>query len=94
MVPKFPQMGWCESPPFFCAASETSIDVIDKILHEVNLPEHPFEEHMIVYQTDNPNHRIKAAVTYANIVELFVYGFIAATNNPSLSHLTHFLGQY
>ena len=45
---------------------------------------------MIAYQTDNPSHRIKSSVTYTNIVEVFVYDFIAETNNPSLSHLTHF----
>ena len=31
----------------------------------------------------------KEAVTYTNLVEVFVNEFIAATNNPSLSHLTH-----
>ena len=45
---------------------------------------------MVEYQTDNPRHRIKAAVIYKNLVGLFVYDFIAATKNPSLSHLTHF----
>ena len=44
VVPNCLQMRWCKSPPFFCAASETSRDVIDVILHEVNLSENPFEE--------------------------------------------------
>jgi len=42
------QMGWCESaPPFFCAASETAHDVIEFLLQEVTLPEHPFENKML-----------------------------------------------
>ena len=90
VVPNYLQMGWCESPPFFCSASETAIDFIDTLLHEVNLPDKHFEDHMISYQTENPRHRIKSAVTYTNMVEVFVYDFIAATNNPYLSHLTDF----
>ena len=42
VVPNCLQMGCCESPPFFCAASETARYVIDTLLHEVNLPQHPF----------------------------------------------------
>ena len=89
VVPNCLQMGCCESPPFFCAASETARDIIDTILLEVNLPQHPFEEQMIAYKTENPRHRLKASVTYINLVKLFVDNFMAATNNPSLSHLTH-----
>ena len=37
------QMGWCESTQFFCAASETAGNVIDTLLHKVNIPDHPFE---------------------------------------------------
>ena len=63
MLPNCLQIGWCESPPHFGAVSDTAIHVIDRLLHEVNLPEHSFEEHMISYQTDNPRHRLRAAVT-------------------------------
>jgi len=35
VVPNCLQMGWCESPPFFCAASETACDVIESLLQEV-----------------------------------------------------------
>ena len=83
------QMGWHGSPPFLCAASETARDIIDTILHEVNLPEHPFEYQMIAYQTDNHRHRLNTAVSYKNLVGVFVDYFITATKNPSLSHLTH-----
>ncbi len=32
VVPTFLQMGWVESPPYFCAAMETSRDISTKIL--------------------------------------------------------------
>ena len=44
---------------------------------------------MIADQTEKQRHKIKELVTYTNLVELFVDDFIAATSNPSLSHLTH-----
>ena len=43
VVPNSLQMGWCESPPFFCAATETARDVIQQLL-QVQLPKHPFEQ--------------------------------------------------
>ena len=38
VVPNSLQMGWCESPPLFCAVTETARDVIDDLLHQHNLP--------------------------------------------------------
>ena len=46
---------------------------------------------MIAYKTYSQRHRLKSVVTYTNMVELFVYDFITATNNPSLSHIKYFL---
>ena len=45
VVPDTLQMGWCESPPFFCASSKTVRDVIGKPVTQFNeiLPEHKFE---------------------------------------------------
>ena len=45
VVPNCLQMGWCESPPFFCAASETTArDIIMSLLQEESsLPSHQFE---------------------------------------------------
>ena len=43
VVPNCLQMGWYESSPLFCSASESERDVIDTLLPEVNLPEQPFE---------------------------------------------------
>ena len=37
VVPNSLQMGWCKSPPFFCAASETARDIIAALLNEVSL---------------------------------------------------------
>jgi hypothetical protein len=45
VVPSALQMGWAESPGYFCAATETGRDIIDLLLREkVELPEHPLEK--------------------------------------------------
>ena len=42
------QMGWCESPPYFCAATETARDVIENLLLAgLPLPDHRFVEKMM-----------------------------------------------
>jgi len=92
VVPNCLQMGWCESPPFFCAASETARDVlIEALLQEVNLPKHPFEDSMLNEATaSSAVLRLQATATYLNLVEVFVDDFIGATNNTSPEHLEHF----
>jgi hypothetical protein len=47
VVPSALQMGWAESPAYFCAATETGRDIIDLLLREnAELPEHPLETFM------------------------------------------------
>jgi hypothetical protein len=46
-VPSALQMGWAESPAYFCAATKTGLDIIDLLLREgVDLPWHPLEKFM------------------------------------------------
>ncbi len=48
VVPNSLQMGWTESPPYFCAASETARDIIELILPQArSLPKHPLEDLMM-----------------------------------------------
>jgi hypothetical protein len=49
-------MGWSESPPFFCAATETARDIIgDKMRNSTFLPEQPFEHIMMDINWNNVN---------------------------------------
>ena len=86
-VPNFIQMGWCESPTFFCATSETSRDFIEALLLKASLPEHPSEEKML---NMSATLQLQATIHFSNIVEVFVDAFIGATNNISKEHLGHF----
>ena len=90
VVPNSLQMGWCESPPFFCAASETAQDVIQQLLEIEDLPPHPLEHYML---PDANAHLPKEALDLANtldLIEVFVDDFIGCTDNLTRSHLVKF----
>jgi hypothetical protein len=46
-VPLALPMGWVESPPFFCAATETLVDLANGRLHLQNLPYHRLEQEVL-----------------------------------------------
>ena len=94
VVPDALQMGWCESPPFFCAASETARDTIQKLLDtNTILPPHEFETRMI---HPNAPTSMPTAVPPSNAnvtaIEVFVDDFIALTNDLTPSHILHDTG--
>ena len=83
MVPNYVQIGLCESPPFFCAASETARDLIASLLQEVHLPPHTFED-QVQGPTDAYTYgRLGAYNSFVNLAELFVDDFISVTNNTN-----------
>jgi hypothetical protein len=49
MVPTSLQMGWVESPPYFCAAMETLRDISTEHIETLvnSLPRHKFEKHVV-----------------------------------------------
>lgn len=88
VIPNSLQMGWCESPPFFCTASETGRDVIEELLKgKIALPEHIFEQRMFdpqVQYSTLPS-SLQDPVT---LIEVYVDDYIAMTNDISINHLT------
>ena len=89
VVPNCLQMGWCESPPFFCAASETARDVIASLLG-TDLPPHPFEAHMLPSPADAVARPIQDLTSTISLLEVFVDDFIGLTDNTSRAHLENF----
>ena len=79
-------MGWSESPPFFCAATETARDIIQAFLpHLTFMPQHKLENHMV-----NNNHKNLSSIPAnpSTIIEVYVDDFIGATNHLHVEHLT------
>ena len=80
VVPDALQMGWCESPLFFCTASETTRDVIQELIDrpEQLLP-HKFENKLIPPEINRLVPRFPVC-----LLEVFVNDFIVATNEATL----------
>ena len=85
MVPKSLQMGWCESPPLFCLASETGQDVIEMLLQQENLPEHKFEAKMF----DESYTDTVTPQEVARLIKVFVEDYIAVSNAATQQQLLH-----
>ena len=86
VVPNSLQMGWCESPPFFCAASETARDIIDRLIREDEpLPPHKFENKMM--PKENSPHVQVTQEEQTTLMEVFVDDFVGATNKLDDAHL-------
>ena len=80
VVPTSLQMGWIESPPYFCAASETARDVADDYVNAPlgSLPNHKFQEHTEghpLFQALPPTASVETMVSY--MVEVYVDDFIS-----------------
>ena len=89
VVPSSLQMGWCESPPFFCAATETARDVTHHLLQSTtSLPHHRFENKML--ENSKTLARLHTAAFTTNLLEVFVDDFCAIANDLSTNNLQKF----
>ena len=93
MLHKALQMEWFESPPFFCAATETEIEVTEKYLQQPPecLKSHPLEDYMLP-----PDKWTDDKLAYQNfnflwLLEVYVDVFctmVPTTNNQDLQHVS------
>ena len=97
IVPNSLQMGWCESPPFFCAATETGRDIISELYKRLDqIPPHPMENWMVDKTITKPTQDMNTTTENSktpkqlttNLIEVYVDDFIAATNQLDDKHLT------
>ena len=89
VVPSSLQMGWCESPSYFCAAMETARDVLYHLFEGA----HPLPNHKLtgtILSNVEALHRLHTAAHVTNILEVFVDDFVVGRNNICRDHLQHF----
>jgi hypothetical protein len=92
VIPSCLQMGWCDSPSFFCAASETARDITEELAARPSgsLPPHPLE-HWLLPPAKWPDDAMEAhAENFLRLMEVYVDDFIqlAQTTDPTqLEHL-------
>ena len=92
VVPNALQMGWKESPGFFCAASETARDIAEEFAgftgRMADLPVHKFEQHIRRPSATEVDDIGRDAVPWAAI-EVFVDDFMVMAQDKSrLEHLS------
>ena len=89
IVPHALQMGWSESPPLFCTATETARYIIQSYFdNETCIPPHPFEHYLhknITMESKQYNNKNNATT----LIEVYVDDFVTATNDTSNEHLQH-----
>jgi len=91
VVPTSLQMGWCESPAFFCTASETAHDIAQAFQdNNTPLPEHPLENLCMPQPGTLPvlgDHNTKKLV---ELLKVYVDDFIGLIQAPTQQQLQHF----
>ena len=92
VVPTSLQMGWVESPPYFCAASETARDIAGDYCDTGigTLPDHKF----LPYAIGNPAYQSLPESTSGDIplrylLEVYVDDFVSLVIPASREHLRH-----
>ena len=91
VVPTSLQMGWIESPPYFCAASETGRDVAEDYVETPvgSLPPHKFAKHSGHGKDFDALPETSADERLKYMVEVFVDDFVALAIPTSRQQLQH-----
>lgn len=91
VVPSALQMGWCESPPFFCSASETARDVADEMRHQPlgSHPRHPLEEWMLPPDQWPEDTLADTCEKFLEMIEVYVDDFIGIAQTRNVDWLRH-----
>jgi hypothetical protein len=93
VIPSSLQMGWCNSPAYFCAASETARDVGEKLATSTpsigSLPPHSLE-HWLIHPNEWPaNDEIAREGTLYRLLEVYVNDFIHLAQTTNATELRH-----
>ena len=96
VVPSALQMGWTDSPPYFCAASETARDVAETLFNDPksSLPPHPLEHYMLPPEKWGTPHDDcddwtleKRAMEFVHLFEVYMDDFIGLAQTEDAEQL-------
>ena len=92
VIPTSLQMGWVESPPLFCAASETARDIVEEYIETevASLPTHKFIKHVMTSETiqDLPE-TCEGESGFTYMTEVYVDDFMSIVIPVSRQQLEH-----
>jgi hypothetical protein len=91
VVPTSLQMGWVESPPYFCAATETARDIATEYtdMPVGSLPDHKFTGYTVGGESYYELPDIETGETFHSMVEVYVDDFMSLVIPVSQSQLVH-----
>jgi hypothetical protein len=92
VVPTSLQMGWVESPPYFCAATEMARDVTTEYIDMPvgTLPQHKFEKYVVGDADYNALPKTSTLTTgFVYMVEVYVDDFMSLVIPISREQLRH-----
>ena len=77
VVPDSLQVGWTESPPFFCSATETARDIAEKLINEgTDIQPHPLESMCLPPKNGNNDESGRNCENLISQLEVYVDDFI------------------
>jgi len=84
-------MGWCESPPLFCTASETARDVAQDLWDsQTDLEPQPLEIYSIPTELKLPELTSVTSESMANLLEVYMDDFFRMMQVPTVKELRKF----
>ncbi len=92
VIPTLLQMGWVESPPYFCAATETVTDIAMKYINTpvASLPHHKFTKYLIGDQNfDALLESAEQSTGFVYMVEVYIDNFMSLVIPISKAQLCH-----
>ena len=86
VIPDALQMGWSESPPFFCAATETARDIADANFRN-DTPMEPQHNEDIVMKTIPASSTDDVEAKIIHLLEIYIDDFVAMINTQDEKEL-------
>ncbi len=79
VVPTSLQMGWVESPPYFCAATETAQDIATEYtdMPVRSIPEHKFAKYTVDRESYSDLPKEHDSRTFLSMIEVYVDDFMS-----------------
>ena len=91
MIPSALQMGWTESPPFFCAATETARDIAEDMVKAPigTLEPHPLEPLLLPPAAWPEEELATTCESYLHVMEVYVDDFCTLVQTSDVAVLRH-----
>ena len=91
VIPSLLQMGWAESPPFFCAATEMAREIAEDTARKLmgSLSAHALEDFMLLPNKWLEQNLAKTCTEYLKVMEVYVDDFCTMVQTSNVDIIRH-----